>query len=70
MKKGLRQPDLVVLHTPFSVRTLALMKKGLRRDVAHSRTRRQGSDSCPDEEGIKTRQSFHVNLSWLFGLLP
>ena len=55
MKKGLRR--LVDGHqlNPSLVRTLALMKKGLRLDRAVGyRTAVPGSDSCPDEEGIKT----------------
>ena len=56
MKKGLRRTPLHLFPKRSAVRTLALMKKGLRRCPTLDADRfSQRSNTCPDEEGIKTQ---------------
>ena len=56
MKKGLRQVAVAIQEDFRAVRTLALMKKGLRQPAGALEVAECRSDSCPDEEGIKTSE--------------
>ena len=70
MKKGLRPGDADG-SGERQVRTLALMKKGLRLQLPRLFAQNFCSDSCPDEEGIKTRSGRRRPLgNPPFGLLP
>ena len=54
MKKGLRRVRRVVASNDEGVRTVDLMKKGLRRLCLAVITAGGGQNRRPDEEGIKT----------------
>ena len=58
MKKGLRPNDEVPPAVRLKVRNAALMKKGLRLIYIQRYDSRYRSERSPDEEGIKTYDTF------------